>query len=243
MAGIRLGTRPIRWIILTRTRTARLRLSSGTRRVSHLGARRGRQRHTRPRRKRRRPRRISDAERRHGVSRAAPASLCRMPMATAPWIAWSTPTATASRIDFDPTPGDGVSGVRLFEDRQAHGIDDLRPNSPHGNTISLAQRRHDLQPSPPNRQPARPPRHGDQHPPTTEWVADLDWIWASSKREEDYADRSGRGRSPQCAVRVASSQINAGTRSAPAWLDSDEEPARSCQRRRAPRRSGSEYRA
>ena len=122
---------------------------------------------------------------------------------------------------FDPTPGDGVSGVRLFEDVKLMELT-ISPKQPHGNTIGWLN--DDMTYSRRRQIDNLRVRLGTEiNIPNTEWVADLDWIWASSKREEDYAE-------PVWPWAVASMRCQGGQFAdqcwnpfSTAWLDSDED--------------------
>ena len=117
---------------------------------------------------------------------------------------------------FDPDAG----GVRLFEDVKLMEMT-ISPKQPYGNTISWLN--DDMTYSRRRQIDNLRIRLGTEvNLPNTEWVLDLDWIWATSKREEDYAE-------PVWPWAVASMRCQGGQFAdqcwnpfSTAWLDSDE---------------------
>ncbi len=118
---------------------------------------------------------------------------------------------------FDPDAG----GVRLFEDVRLVEMT-ISPKQPYGNTISWIN--DDMTYSRRRQIDNLRIRLGTEvNIPDTEWIVDFDWIWATSKREEDYAE-------PVSQWTVASMRCQGGQFSdmcwnpfSTAWLDSDED--------------------
>ena len=121
---------------------------------------------------------------------------------------------------FDPDMV-GNGGVRLFEDVRLVEMT-ISPKQPHGNTISWINE--DMTYSRRRQIDNLRIRLGTElQIPETEWIVDFDWIWATSKREEDYAE-------PVSNWTVASMRCQGGQFGdqcwnpfSTSWLDSDEE--------------------
>ena len=120
---------------------------------------------------------------------------------------------------FDPDAG----GVRLFEDVKLQpGQLNISPKQPHGNTVGWLN--DDMTYSRRRQIDNLRVRLGTEiNIPNTEWIVDLDWIWATSKREEDYAE-------PVWPWAVASMRCQGGQFAdqcwnpfSTAWLDTDED--------------------
>ncbi len=124
--------------------------------------------------------------------------------------------------------GDGIpdrfdpdAGIRLFEDVKLMDMT-ISPKQPYGNTISWLN--DDMTYSRRRQIDNLRIRLGTEvNIPDTEWVLDLDWIWATSKREEDYAE-------PVWPWAVAAMRCQGGQFAdqcwnpfSTAWLDSDED--------------------
>ena len=129
---------------------------------------------------------------------------------------------------FADADGDGVpdrfdpdAGVRLFEDVKLMEMT-ISPKQPYGNTIDWLN--DDMTYSRRRQIDNLRIRLGTEISiPDTEWIVDLDWIWATSKREEDYAE-------PVWPWAVASMRCQGGQFAdqcwnpfSTAWLDSDED--------------------
>ena len=118
---------------------------------------------------------------------------------------------------FDPDSG----GIRLFEDVKLQSLT-ISPKQPYGNTISWLN--DDMTYSRRRQIDNLRLRLGTEvNIPDTEWIVDLDWIWATSKREEDYAE-------PVWPWAVASMRCQGGQYAdqcwnpfSTAWLGSDED--------------------
>ena len=118
---------------------------------------------------------------------------------------------------FDPDAG----GVRLFEDVGLMELT-ISPKQPYGNTISWLN--DDMTYSRRRQIDNLRIRLGTEVSiPNTEWIVDFDWIWADSKREEDYAE-------PVWPWAVAAMRCQGGQFAdqcwnpfSTAWLDSDED--------------------
>ncbi|MDE0423162.1 MAG: TonB-dependent receptor [Gammaproteobacteria bacterium] len=121
---------------------------------------------------------------------------------------------------FDPDMV-GNGGVRLFEDVRMEEMS-IAPKQPHGNTISWIN--DDMSYSRRRQIDNLRIRLGTEfNIPETEWYLDFDWIWATSKREEDYAE-------PVSHWTVASMRCQGGQFGdqcwnpfSTAWLDSTED--------------------